>query len=230
MKRIVFALLATLISTGVFAQDVKSVFVKYNNAINAESAQKNIKTYTTKMSMAVMDQFIEGKQYVIVGQSARNEFDAQGIAIVQVFHNGAAWMTDPMSGSVVDLPVEQAEGLKNMTVFTKMDPNNIDPSAKYLGKQEKEGKTYEVVSLVEKGVESKQYFDTDGLLRITEAMVDGNLTTVYFDDYKTLEFGYKMPFKLTTITAVMGQEMTMEMIFSDVKINDTIDPSIFQKP
>lgn len=227
MKRIVFVLLATVISSGVFAQDAKSIITKYYNAIGGKSAETNIKSYVSNSTMSVMGQFMDVKQSVIVGESAKLSMVAEGMEIVQVWNKDKGWMIDPMSGNVVDLTQEQAAPLINLTdLFNKIKPDALDENAEAIGKKEFNGESLDGVSFKRDGQLIKLYFDDKGLLKVTESDTEQGPVTVTYSDYRELEFGYKIPYKIVTSTTMYD----LEMVIADFKINEKIDPAIFNKP
>ncbi|WP_126973041.1 hypothetical protein [Gynurincola endophyticus] len=227
MKRVLFVLCATVMSSVVFAQDAKSLVDKYYNALGGKSAETNIKSYVANIEMDAMGQPLNVKQSVVLGESSKIVIDAGIMEIIQVWSKGKGWMTNPMTGGTEDISEDQAVNLVELlNLFGYVHPSKVDDTFKYIGKKEVGGETFEGIETVKSGNDVKIYFDNKGYLRLQEINSAEGSVTIEFSDYRDLDFGFKAPFKVITNTPMAS----IEMKYKDFLINEKIDPAIFEKP
>lgn len=227
MKKFYFLLVATVVSSSLLAQDAKSVAQKYYNALGGKKAEANIKTFTNKYSMFVMGQSADASESVIVNESSKMTIYVEGIEINQVWNKDHAWATDMMSGGIVDIPADQAGNLRLSTdLFSFIHPDKVNEKYKYLGVKDYNGEKLEGIEIDAFGTPVKMYFDTKGLLKLREINTAAGEVLTEFSDYKELEFGYKVPYKMV----IKNPQFDIEMQVTEFLINPDLNPEIFKKP
>ncbi len=236
MKKL-FLFTLMLSSVTFWAQTAESIIQDYISSIGGKQLEKvhSIKQ-TGLMGMNGMDipmetyQDTDGKMYT--------KMNLMGQEIVAVAFDGQkGYMFDNMSFGYKDLPDSLANGFKQKAknlfgYFYRYKQNGA--KVKYLGKQNLDNKSYDVVMLsfdqpVEGGLKDfTAFFDPQThLIAAVKVVKDGHIIMTKPQDYKAID-GVKMPMKI--ITEYDGNPATTIKL-DIVEINPPApDPAVFTKP
>lgn len=165
----------------------------------------------------------------------RQDIQIMGMNIIQAYNGETGWMTDPQTGSIVDMPEPvlnefKREGLGNDAL---LEPEKHGITFTSEGRKNVEGKEYHLLKMTYKdGSESTMYIDPDTFLLYRTVGMTLNQTlqkveqeTTLFD-YRDVD-GTKVPF---SIKIKQGGMDYLDLTVTEVKYNSNIDDSIFDKP
>ncbi len=232
-RRFLAAFTAILISTGAFAQTAEEIADKYVAALGSPDKLKEVKTVITDISLAIQGNEIPIKTFLVVGKAVRSETSIMGNSMIQVLDGSSAWMIRPAmmggSGEPEDMPAEQLQQMQG-----QLDPfgplynwKEKENKLELIGK-EKVGKkeAYRLKVTTKGGITMDQFIDASTFMILkTTVNAAGQSVEIGYDDYKEVA-GIKIA-HLLEMSSPMG---AMSMITNKVKINDSIDESIFKRP
>lgn len=184
-----------LISTPGLTQDAKKILEKVIEAQGGRKALEGIKDSTSSgiMEIAQMGLSGTGTMYTKEPNLMRLDMDFMGMVITQSFDGESAWMTNPQSGTVDEMPEELGNIFKNSSYGNSafLNPEKYGIKFNHKGKENFEGKDYQVLE---------------------RAHSDGYIITFYVDSESYLIYKIKQ-----RSLNEMLQEIIEETILSDYK-------------
>ena len=238
MKRQLIALIALVaIPAFSFAQTADEVIDKHIAALGGANKIAAIKTMEQEQTMSVQGMDIVAKAAYVVGKSVRSDVSVMGQQITNVVDGDKGWMINPMSGGTTpkDLTAEEmkiAKGTAEPNVFQLAYLKANKYPYELVGKEKQKDKdVYNVKVTRPEG--TFNYFVDAATYRLTgfkgavEMQGQKGETTGNYSDFKEVE-GITLPFT-SNITAP-GMPGTITAKLTKVTFNQTVDPSIFNKP
>jgi outer membrane lipoprotein-sorting protein len=233
-KKIFFAIAATLISAGSFAQNVDEIVDKHVAALGGLDKIKAINTIVAERSLAVQGMEIPTKTILVVGKSVRTESTVMGNNMIQVVSDSKGWMIRPTmmggTGEPEDMPADQLkQQLASLDPFGGLvDYKNKGSKVELVGK-EKAGKkdVYHLKVTSKEGDAVDQFIDANTfLLSKIKVSMNGQDGEIEMSDYKEIE-GVKFPSTMEISNPQMG---TMSFITNKMTVNTPIDEALFKRP
>jgi len=228
--------LATIALSPGIAQTTEEIVAKMIEAQGGKTALEKIKDMTLTGTMEIVSMGISGSltMYRKEPDKARMDMEFMGMVITQAYDGENAWGVDPNTGSVQDMPEEQAKEMKRMAFGNEalFQPEKFGITYTYKGKETIEEKDYVVVEQAfDDGHKETLYLDAKTyLLHKTKSMSSNMMgvevdTETYMTDYKKIE-GVMV---FHTIRVVQEGEESMVMTFTEVAINTGLEDSFFKK-
>jgi len=160
----------------------------------------------------------------------RLEQKVMGMTITMAINGDSAWMVDPNSGFVVDMPKEVRSqlALQMGEHEALLNPDQFGHTVTYEGRKAVDGKEYILLNQTSKeGVTATHYIDPDTFLRYKYTAVLSNVANETFEsDYRDVD-GIKVPFSGKSLQN--GKENAV-MTFTEYKFNCNLDDSLFERP
>lgn len=192
-----FFFLSIITSPG-FGQKAADILEKMIEAQGGRNLLEKIKDSTYSGTVEMIQMGMEGTMTIYHKEpnKLRQDIEFMGMMITTAFDGETAWMTNPESGNVEELPEKAAEQTKREAV---------DFGNAALLHPEKYGITYTLKG--KENIEGKDYFVLE------RTFPDGHKATLYVDSetyltYKTLS---------TTDNPMTGMEVEAEILISDYK-------------
>lgn len=230
MKKIIFTVFFVMTQYWVNAQtEEKAIIDKYFEAIGRDKAVNKIKAYILKSEMNIDGKKAQLTHTVIMGESARSSAKFDDFFLDVVWSKGKGWQNSSFSSGVEDMQESFLEDQIQLTKFGNFDPNLPGYRIQYIGIKSKNNVSYKVLS-VEKEFKQFFYFDEQGLLRIIESVGEEGSKNRYFNDYKNVGYGYKVPFTDIIVTVDESEENRTVETIKEFLVNPPIDNKIFTKP
>ncbi len=232
---IALLVVSCVISTGLSAQSADDVIKDYLSAIGGKS--KLNKITSMKMKAEISSDMFEGNAVITVlnGKGFKLDLDVMGMQIETCFTDTEGWSTDPMAGSVVDMPEEQYKmGKGAIYIAGPYDSyKDLGYTAELVGRADIGGvNTYQVrLNMDGTDMSTDHFFDPDSHLLIRTVAVVENQgmemeTVTDYKDYKEVDGGIKV----AHIQEVdYGGQMSMTNKTVSVEVNVPVDPAIFEK-
>jgi zinc protease len=231
---IALLVVSCMISTGLSAQTADGVINDYLSALGGKA--KLNKITSLKMSSQISSDMFEGNAVTTVlnGKGYKMEMDVMGYLIETCFTETKGWQTDPMAGSVVDMPEDQYKmGRGSIYVAGPFDKyKDLGFKSEYVGRADVNGVNTHQVRLTVDGTDiaTDHFFDPDSHLLIrTTAVVESQgmemKAVTDYKDYKEVEGGIKMAMKQEID---YGGQMSMTNTIGSVEVNVPVDPAIFE--
>jgi len=222
-----------MISGGLWAQTAEDVINDYLSAIGGKEKLKKINSM--KMTSQIFSDMFEADAVTTVlnGKGYKMEMDIQGFLVETCFTDKEGWQTDPMAGSVVEMPEDQYKLGKGAIYVGGIFGNykDLGYSAELVGRAEVNGVNTYHVKLTMEGTDlsSNHFFDPDTHLQIRTVVVVDNQgmemeVVTDYKDYQEIDGGVKMAF-MQEID--YGGQMSMENALKSVEVNIPVDESIF---
>jgi hypothetical protein len=235
MKKFLLAVFS-LFSLVAMSQSVEEVIANYSKAMGGLEIYQ--KTTTAKMTGVVNAQGMDFPItiQIINNKAMRADVDVMGQKIVNSYNDGKGWKIDPFNGANEATDVEGAElaGYKTQASLLNslMNYVSLGNKVELAGEETIEGiKNFKIKMTAKEDGKSSVYFirGTDwGLTKTTTSReIQGQDVDVetLFSDLK--EFG-GLKFYMTRTQQAMGQ-VFQTLSFTNVELNVTIDPKIFDK-
>jgi len=224
------------LNTQTAAQSSEEIQAKMIEAQGGKAALENIKDMTLSGTIEIISMGINGSitMYRKEPDKTRMDMEFQGIVVTQAYDGENGWGVDPNTGSVQDMPEEEAKELKRMAMGNGalLNPEKFGISYTYKGKETIEGNDYVVVEQsYDDGHVETLYLDAKTyLVHKTKAMALGMAgvevdTETFYSDYEKIE-GVMV---FHTLRIVQEGEESMVMTFTDVAINTGLEDSLFKK-
>ncbi len=160
----------------------------------------------------------------------RLEQKVMGMTITMAINGDKAWMVDPASGMVVDMPreVRSQLALQMGEHEALLNPEQLGHTVTCEGRKPVDGKEYILLNQTSKeGVTAIHYIDPDTFLRYKYTAVLNNVANETIDsDYRDVD-GIKVPFLTRSIQN--GKEIAV-MTVTEYKFNCNLDDSLFERP
>jgi outer membrane lipoprotein-sorting protein len=224
------------LSTPTEAQSSKELQAKIIEAQGGKAALEKIKDMTLTGTMEIVSMGLSGSitMYRKEPDKARMDMEFMGMVITQAYDGENGWAVDPNTGSVQDMPEEQAKELRRMAMGNAaiLNPEKFGITYTYKGKETIEGNDYVIVEQsFDDGHVETLYLDAKTFLMYkTKAMSLGMTgvevdTETYYSDYKKIE-GIVV---FHSMRIVQEGEESMVMTFTEVAINTGLEDSLFKK-
>ena len=216
------------------AQDAQKIVKQYIDAVGGKKNIEAVKSVLQKGEVEQMGQVMEFEIYQNTNGDGYMKMNMAGMSLVlYAVKDGKGFRINEMMG-YDEMPEEEVKESqkKNKKIFGDVIYALDDKDKmKYLGKEEMEGKKYDVVELSsEEGEKVKVYFDPDThLIKYTVVETENGPVVNEIASYKEVN-GIKFPEKM--LTKVGGQTVTT-MTFTDIIVNptpDQIDQEAFIMP
>ena len=228
--------LATIAQSPGIAQTSKEIVTNMIEAQGGKAALGKIKDMTLTGTLEIVSMGLSGSltMYRKEPNKARMDMEFMGMVITQAYDGENAWGVDPNTGSVQDMPEEQAKELKRMAMGNEalLNPEKFGITYTYKGKETIEGNDYVVVEQAfDDGHIDTLYLDAKTYLLHKTKALSSNMagvevdTETYITDYKKIEG--TMVFH--TMRVVQEGEESMVMTFTEVAINSGLEDSLFNK-
>ncbi len=224
---------AIMISGGLWAQTAEDVINDYLSAIGGK--EKLNKINSMKVTSEITSDMFEAEAVTTVlnGKGYKMEMDVMGYLVETCFTDKAGWQTDPMAGSIAQMPEDQYN-LGKGAIYVGGPYGNLKDlgySAELVGRKEINGvNTYQVKFTMEgTDFSSNHFFDPDThLLLRTLVVVDNQGSDMEaitdYKNYTEIEGGVKMAF---VQEIDYGGQMSMENTIKSVEVNIPVDEGIF---
>ena len=241
MKRILsyavlFLFILGLTTPSVLSQDAKTIMEKNLEAQGGRKLLGSIKDITMTGTLEIVAQGLTG-DFSTYWKPGKRRFDLEvmGMVITQAYDGETAWMLNPQTGSIEDMPESAAASTKRdaMGIEAALNPEKFGITYEYKGKESIEGKEYFlVITKFEDGFSSTSYIDTQTYLTYkSKATVVDDMTgsevevESFASDYKEAN---GMMIAHTSIQYRDGEEY-LSISVSEVKTNTGIEDSLFVK-
>jgi hypothetical protein len=224
---------SVILSAGLTAQSADDVINDYLSAIGGKKKLNKITSLQTK-SQIVSDMFeAEAVTTILNGKGYKMDMDVMGNQFTTCYTDKEGWRTDPMAGSIVQMPDDTYKLAKGAIYisgpFEKY--KDLGYSSEMVGRADVNGvNTYQIRFTVDGTDLSTDHFfdpDTHLLIRtITVVVEQGSEMEVVNDykDYKEVDGGIK----LAHIQDIdYAGQMSMTITISTAEVNIPVDPSIF---
>ena len=244
MKRTILALtvIGLLLCTSVIpvlAQDDqakkieegKKLWQKWMEARGGRDRLLTIKDITSNADVRVVTQ---GLNLVLITYKKglnkyRRDQKVMGMTITQVINGDKGWMTDPATGTIVDMPKEVQEQLAAPANEHEalLDPEQFGHVVTYEGRKSVLATEYILLNQRSKeGIVATHYIDPNTFLRYKYGWTVNNVSTEVIEtDYRDVD-GIKVPF--TSRQIQNGNEAAVISI-KEYKFNTNLEDSLFDR-
>ena len=219
------------------AQSAGDILAKMIDAQGGREALAKIKDTTMSGNMEMVSMGLSGTLTIYQKEpnKIRMDMEFMGMVMTQAFDGETAWGLDPTTGSIQEMPEDQAENFKRTALGYNalLNPEKLGISYNYKGKETIEGKEYHLLEQsFEDGFSSTMYVDAKTFLVFKIKQKAPNLMggfevdqEVFSSDYRKVE-GIMIPFE----TKIMqdGEEV-LTMSFTEVTFNTGLEDSFFKK-
>jgi len=237
MKKISLVMSAMLFSLTIFAQDLTLDKILENYyQVNGIEKLKDINTMTIHGKSAMMGQDFPFTIYKKRPSKFRLEVPIQGATMIQAYDGKNGWMVMPWTGTTdaKDMTPDQTKGFKKETDFEgplyhwKAKGSKLE----LIGKEDMEGSDVYNLKLVDAdGDVTNYYIDAENFVILkskTKMTMRGQEVTseTFFSNYQD-DGGFVVAHSIETKSnGQTGQ--TMEI--TDIKYNEPVEDSLFEKP
>jgi hypothetical protein len=231
MKKFLLSILATMIISFSFAQDLTAdqIVNKYIEAIGGKAAWSKVNSLVMKGTLKLQGAELQMTSTVVDKKGMRQDFTVNGMTGYQIITPDSGWNFSPFQGQKIPEPIT-ADDLKQGQDQLDIQGNLIDYAAKghtveLMGRDDVDGiETYKLKETLKSGKEETIYIDPQSFLIIRDVIkekANGKETEVKTDlsNYKKLPEGILVPM---SIKLPFG-----ELNITDVKVNGNVDPSLF---
>jgi outer membrane lipoprotein-sorting protein len=237
-KIIASAFIVMVAATASFAQNADEIVAKHIEAMGGADKWKALKGLEMKNKFSVQGMDIEMKAVIVSGKSYRSDVSVMGQEIISAVDGETGWMQRPAmmggTGEPEDMPGVMIKETLRQTNLGGMLFNYKDKGSalELVGKEKMDGADVYHLKLTEKNGEVTNLFlsattyytlKSAGKRNVQGQDVDAE---VVFSNFKQIE-GLTFPFSMDT-PSPMGGTMTIET--ESIKLNPTIDESVFKKP
>jgi len=196
-------LIAGLLQVPARAQAEKDILEKMIKAMGGREALAEIKDTRITGTIEILQYGMNAPMtmYQKEPDKYRMELEVMGMSMITVYDGQKAMMTNPQTGEIIELPVDQAKSFRRQALGNDatLHPEKYGITYSYKGEETLDGKKYFVL---------EQKFQ------------DGDLVTIYLDSATYLP--YKQKSKALGPT---GTEVESESILSDYrKVGKTMAP------
>ena len=160
--------------------------------------------------------------------------ELMGMVITQAYDGEIAWGLDPSTGSIQEMPEEQAKDIERMALGNDsiLHPEKYGITYSYIGKETIEGQDYHILEQAfEDGFITTMYIDAKTYLMYKAKSKAPNQMGVEVDqevfttDYRKVE-GIMVAHEMRIMQE--GEEF-LTMIFTEVAFNTGLEDSFFKK-
>lgn len=232
---LVLFLITIIFSTGL-AQTSEEIVAKMIEAQGGKAALEKVKDMTYTGTIDIISYGITGSMtmYLKEPDKARMDMEFMGMVMTQAFDGENAWGLDPNTGSIVDMPEDQAKELKRMAIGNSalLYPEKHGITFTFKGKETNEGKDYILLEQAyDDGHKETLYLDAGTYLVHKTKSMSTDLTGIsveteaYASDYRKVD-GLML---WHSMRIVQEGEEAMVMNFTEVSINTGLEDSLFRK-
>ncbi len=237
-KILASAFIVMAVATASFAQTADEIVAKHIEATGGADKWKALKAMEMKNKFSVQGMDIDMKAVVVSGKSYRSDVSVMGQEIISAVDGETGWMQRPAmmggTGEPEDMPGAMIkETLKQTNLGgSLMNYKEKGGTLELVGKEKLDGADVYHLKLTEKNGEVTNLFLSASTYYTLKSAGKRNVqgqdvdAEVLFSNFKQVE-GLTFPFTMET-PSPMGGTMTIET--ESVKLNPTIDESIFKKP
>jgi outer membrane lipoprotein-sorting protein len=237
-KIVASALIILTASAASFAQNVDEIIAKHIEAMGGADKWKTIKSMQMNNKFSVQGMDIESKTTIVAGKSLRTEVSVMGQEIITAVDGETGWMQRPAmmggTGEPEDMPgalIKETLKQTNLggSLFSYKEKG---ATMELVGKEKLDGADVYHLKMTEKNGEVTNLFLSASTYYTLKSAGKRNVqgqdidAEVNFSNFKQIE-GLTFPFTMET-PSPMGGTMTIET--DSIKLNPTIDESIFKKP
>ncbi len=228
--------LATIATSPGFAQSSEEIVAKMIKAQGGKAALEKIEDKTLTGTIEIVSMGISGSMTMYRKEPNKTRIDMEfmGMVVTQAFDGENAWGVDPNTGSIQDMPEDQAKELKRMAMGneTLLHPEQYGITFTYKGKETIEGKDYILLEQAyDDGHKEILYLDAKTYLLYKTKGMSANMAGIQVDtesfvsDYKKVD-GLMV---WHTMSIVQEGEESMVMTFTEVAFNTGLEDSFFKK-
>ena len=226
----------TLISSTGFTESAKDILDKMIEANGGRKALEKIEDSTLSGSIEMTQMGMSGTMtmYNKEPNMMRWDIEIMGMVITQAYDGETAWWINPQTGSVEDLPEQQAEDFKRQSLGNDalLHPEKYGITYTLKEKETIEGKDYFVLEQTyTDGFKAMMWVDPETYLpHKTKAKSYNQMgaeveSEVFLSDYKKVE---GMPVPHSIIIFQDGEEF-LSLSVTEVKYNSNLEDSFFKK-
>lgn len=231
-----FIVMAT--SAASFAQTADEIVAKHIEAMGGAEKWKAVKSMQMNNKFSVQGMDIESKTTIVAGKSLRTDVSVMGQDIITAVDGEAGWMQRPAmmggTGEPEDMPGALVkETLKQTNLGgSLLNYKEKGSTIELVGKEKLDGADVYHLKLTEKNGEITNLFVSASTYYTLKSAGKRNVqgqdidAEVNFSNFKQID-GLTFPFSMET-PSPMGGTMTIET--DSIKLNPTIDETIFKKP
>lgn len=228
--------LMSLVAAPAAGQTGDEVVEKMIEAMGGRKVLEGIKDMTVSATVEVIQMGIDAlvTSYVKEPNMGRTDIEVMGMLITQAFDGDRAWMINPQTGGVEDVPEEAQEYARrdSLGFSALLNPKKFGITFTYKGKEKIEDKEYLVLEQAfEDGYKSTSYLDPETYLSyksvgtaLNDMMMEVEQVT-YSSDYKKVE-GVVIAHSVTVFQD--GAEYITSTV-TEVKFNTGLEDSLFKK-
>ncbi len=228
--------LATIAASPGLAQTSEEILAKMIDAQGGKAALEKIQDMTLTGTIEIVSMGISGSitMYRKEPDKARLDMEFMGMVMTQAFDGENAWGVDPNTGSIQDMPEDQAKELKRMAMGNEalLNPKKYGITFTYKGRETIEGTDYLLLEQAyDDGHKEIMYLDANTYLLHKTKSLSANMAGVQVDtesfvsDYKKVD-GLMV---WHTMRIVQEEEESMLMTFTEVALNTGLEDSLFKK-
>ncbi|MES2521016.1 MAG: outer membrane lipoprotein-sorting protein [Bacteroidota bacterium] len=230
-----FIVLATAATS--FAQTADEIVAKHIEAMGGEK-WKTLKSIQMNNKFSIQGMDIESKTTIVSGKSLRTDVSVMGQEIITSVDGESGWMQRPAmmggTGEPEDMPGALVkETLKQTNLGgSLLSYKEKGSTLEFVGTEKLDGADVYHLKLTEKNGEATNLFLSTSTYYTLKSSGKRNVNgqeinaEVSFSNFKQIE-GLTFPYSMETANP-MGGMMTIET--DSIKLNPTIDESIFKKP
>jgi len=218
------------------AQTAEEILNKMVDAQGGRAIFTGLEDMTVSGDLDLLQQGLSGTftTYKKEPDKRRMDFEVMGMIITQCYDGETAWMTNPQSGEVEDMPEAQAADFKRqaMPIISMLDPEKFGISFVLKDKETVDGKEcYVLEQTYQDGSQITMYIDPDTYLshqvKSDVANQFGGRSDVVqiLSDFRE-ESGMVMAH---SITSFMDGEEYLRIAITEVKINTGMEDSLFAR-
>ena len=228
--------LATIVVSTGMAQTTEEILAKMIKAQGGKANLAKIKDTTMSGTLEMVSMGINGSLtfYQKEPNKMRMDMEFMGMVMTQAYDGEIAWGVDPNTGSIQEMPEEQAKDMKRMALGNDsiLHPEKYGITYSYSGKETIEGQDYYLLKQAfEDGFSTTMYIDakTNFVYKI-KSKVPNQMGVevdqeVFTTDYRKVE-GIVVAHEMRIIQD--GEEF-LTMIFTEVVFNTGLEDSFFKK-
>jgi outer membrane lipoprotein-sorting protein len=241
MKRIisfglfVFFLLG-LVTAPAFCQTGDEIVEKMIEALGGRKVLEGFKDMTLNASVELISMGLNATitNYLKEPNLSRTDISVMGMVITQAFDGNTAWMINPQTGAVEDMPEEAQVYARrdNLGNTALLNPKKFGITFSYKGKEKIEDKEYLVLQQAfNDGFISTMYLDPVTYLsfKVMSKSLNNMMMEVdqesFPSEYKKVQ-GIMVPH---SVTVFQDGEKFMTSTVTAVKINTGLEDSLFKK-
>jgi len=228
--------LATIVVSKGMAQTTEEIVAKMIKAQGGKANLAKIKDTTMSGTLEMVSMGINGSLTFCQKEPNKMRMDMEfmGMVVTQAYDGEIAWGVDPNTGSIQDMPEEQAKDMKRMALGNDsiLHPEKYGITYSYIGKETIEGQDYYLLKQAfEDGFSTTMYIDAKTYFVYKIKSKAPNQMGVEVDqevfttDYRKVE-GLMVAHEMRIIQD--GEEF-LTMIFTEVAFNTGLEDSFFKK-